>query len=172
MRRISLVTALTLCVSVAAHTVVPLNLNTGLWEVTTTTGDGDDNMLPAVLLQKLTSEERARVELRMKARSADPQKTINAKQCLTKQELERGMLFRPVQKSCSWAVLTSTSSRMEMRGKCVDHGMKTERTLRIDTLSPEEAEGSLQFFTESQGTTPATTSTFKAKWIGPLCRTR
>jgi len=172
MRRISLVAALTLCVSVAAHKVVPLNLKTGLWEVTTTTFAGDDNMLPAALLQKLTPEQRARVEERMKARSADPQKTINAKQCLTKQELERGMPFRRVQKSCSWAVLTSTSSRVEMRGKCVDQGMKTQRALRIDALNPEEAEGSLQFFTESQGTTPATTSTFKAKWIGPLCRTR
>ncbi len=171
MRRISLA-VLTLCVSVAAHKVVPLNLKTGLWEITTTTGAGDDNMLPAALLQKLTPEQRARVEERMKARSADPQKTINAKQCLTKQELERGMPFRLLHKSCSWAVLTSTSSRVEMRGECTDQGMKTESALRIGALSPEEAEGSLQFFTENQGTTPATTSTFNAKWIGPLCGTR
>jgi len=58
-----------------------------------------------------------------------------------------------------------------MRGKCVDLGFKTGATLRIEALSPEEAEGSLQFLTKGENSIPATTSTFKAKWIGPRCRT-
>jgi hypothetical protein len=169
MRRISLVAALTLSALGVAPKVTPLNLKTGLWEVTTTTVAGDNNMLPAALLEKLTPEQRARVEERMKARSADPQKTSLAKHCLTKQELERGTPFLPAQNSCRWTVLTAATNRVQMRGECVDHGLKTKRTLRIDALSPEEAEGSLQLFRENQNASPTTTSTFKAKWIGPHC---
>ncbi|HEY6301451.1 MAG TPA: DUF3617 family protein [Terriglobales bacterium] len=171
MGRISLVVTITLCASVvAADKVTPLDIKAGLWEVTTTKAVTEDTMLPAAVLEKLTPEQRERIEDRVKARNADPQKTIIARQCLTRQELERGTPFRPPQISCKWTVLTSTSSKLEKRGRCVDHGTKTEAALRIQALSPEEAEGSIQLFKASDNASAAIPS-FKAKWIGPFCRT-
>jgi len=172
MLRISLVAAITLCASfLAAHKATRLNIKTGLWRVMTITAAGDDIMLSAGLLEKLTPEQRARVEERMKARQSGLQERTITKQCLTRAELESGVPFRTVGKSCTWTLLSSTRSKVEMRGKCVDQGFKTGATLRIEALSPEEAEGSLQFSSNRENSTPATTSTFKAKWIGPQCRT-
>ncbi len=74
-------------------------------------------------------------------------------------------------KSCTWTLLTSTSNKVEMRGDCIDQGFKTEAKLQIEALSPQEAEGSLQFSTNDENTIPATASPFKAKWIAPRCRT-
>jgi hypothetical protein len=172
MRQISLVAAIAFCVAVAAQKVTPLNIKTGLWEVTaTTTAGSDDTMLPSGLLEKLTPEQRARMEERMKARQTDVQKTTITKQCLSRRDLESGVPFRPTQESCIWTVINSTSSKIEMRGDCVDQGFKTGATLRIEALSPEEAQGSLESSRRGENApTPATTSTFKAKWIGQ-CRT-
>ncbi len=164
---------ITVCASLwAAHKVTPLNVKTGLWEVTTTNSPNNDVMLPAALLEKLTPEERARVEERIKARKADPQKTTTTRLCLTRKEVERGLPFRPVGKSCTWTALTSTSSEVEMRGECLDQGVKTERTLRIEALGREEATGWVQFSTKGDNATFSFTSTFKAKWMGQLCRSR
>jgi hypothetical protein len=148
----------------------PLNVKTGLWEVTTTVTTSEEIPIPDGLLEKLTPEQRARAEERVKARKAGPQKTSIAKLCLASQELERGMPFRPARKSCTWTVVTSTSSKVEARGVCVSQGTKTEGTLRIEALSPEEAEGSIQLLKKNDNTS-VTISTFKAKWIGSFCRT-
>jgi Protein of unknown function (DUF3617) len=170
MRRISLLATITLYASVlAANKVTPLNLKVGLWEVTTTTVP-DDITLLARFLEKLTPEQRARAEERMKARKADPPKTVIARQCLTRKDLERGTPFRPFQKSCRWTVLTSTGSELEMRGECVHQGAKTGEMLRLEALSPEEVEGSEQFSTNGD-TSLAKTSSFRARWIGPWCKT-
>jgi len=156
----------------AVDTVQPLELKTGLWEVTTTVSTSLDLPIPAAILEKLTPEQRARIEERMKASKADSGKTTVKRECLTRKDLERGVPFRPAQKSCSWAVINSTSSQVEMRGYCVDQGVKMEGTLRIEVLSPEAAEGSVQFSTNGENATPGLTSTFKAKWIRPRCNTR
>lgn len=155
----------------ATDNVQPLKVKAGLWEVTTTSAASKDVVLPAALLEKLTPEQRARIEERIQASRSDAVKTTIKKRCLTREQLRRGMLFRPEGESCTWTLLTSTSSKVEMRGDCVDQGFKTEARLRIEALSPEEADGSLQFLTNGENRTPATTSTFKAKWIGPRCRT-
>ena len=154
----------------AADKGQPLNVKAGLWEVTTTSRASED-VVPAALLEKLTPEQRARIEERINASKSDAVKTTIKKQCLTREQLQRGILFRPDEKSCTWTLLTSTSSKVEMRGDCVDQGFKTDATLRIEALNPEEADGSLQYLTNGKRSIPAATSTFKAKWIGPRCRT-
>jgi hypothetical protein len=155
----------------AADKGEPLALKAGLWQVTTTTAPSDNAMVPAALLEKLTPEQRTRVEERMKARKADPPKTRVTKQCLTPQDLEEGMPFGGVRKSCNWTLLTSSSSKVEMRGDCVNQGTREERRLYIQALSPEEADGSLQSSKKGANAAALTTlSTFKAKWIGPECK--
>jgi len=156
----------------AADNVQPLNVKAGLWEVNTTSAVSKDNVLPAALLEKLTPEQRARIEERIKASRSDTLITTIKKRCLSREQLRRGLLFRPDGRSCTWTLLTSTRNKVEMRGDCVDQGFKTEARLQIAALSPDEAEGSLQFSTNGENTIPpATSSTFKAKWIGPRCRT-
>jgi Protein of unknown function (DUF3617) len=154
-----------------ADNVQPLNVKAGLWEVSITSATSKDVVLPDALLKKLTADQRARIEERIQASKSDAMKTTIKKQCLTREQLQRGFLFRPDGNSCSWTLLSSTSNKVQMRGDCIDQGLKTEATLQIEALAPEEVEGSLQFSANGQSTIPATTSTLKAKWIGPRCRT-
>jgi hypothetical protein len=148
----------------------PLNIRAGLWEVTTTCAASKDVAVPSTLLEKLTRDQRARIEERIQASKSDAVKTTIKNQCLTREQLQRGFLFRPDDKSCTWTLLTSTSNKVQIRGDCVDQGFKTEARFQIEAVTPEEAEGSLQFSTNGRNI-PATTSTLKAKWIGPRCRT-
>jgi predicted nucleotidyltransferase len=65
--------------------------------------------------------------------------------------------------------LPGLNRTMKVRGECVDHGEKMTGTLQVEALSPEEAEGSLQFLGNAENA--ATTVNFKAKWTGAVCRT-
>jgi hypothetical protein len=170
MNRLCLIVLTGLSTVTVAADKMPLNIKTGLWEVTTHTGVRDDTMLPAGLLDKLTPEQRDRMEERMKARQADAQKTTITKQCVTRDELESGLLLRPPGKSCNWSRLSSTKSKVELRGVCVDQGLKTIATLRIEALSPETTAGSVQFSTPDANTNGVAVTIFKARWIGPFCK--
>jgi len=172
--RATTVWGLILSASVGAQTAdkgQALNLKLGLWEVTTTVMSAGEMPIPAGVREKLAPEQRARLEERIKASKADAAKTTIKKQCLTKTQLARRFPFRPDAGSCTWTVLASTNRKVEMRGECVEQGFKREARLRIEAPSEKQAEGSLQFLTNSEISAPATTSTFKAKWVGPLCRT-
>jgi hypothetical protein len=169
MARISLPAAITLCAFLlATHKVTPLKIKTGLWEVTTI-DIGADNMVPAALLEKLTPEQRARIQERMKASTADAVKMTVTKQCLTKELLESGIPFRVGGRSCTWTVTASASNKVELQGDCPGRGVKTEGTLRIEVLSPEETAGSVRFLPNAKSDSPETAFTFKAKWTGTRC---
>lgn len=59
----------------AADRIQPLNVKLGLWEMTITTKNSGQMPVPPELLSKLTSEQRARLEERMKAQSSGDSKT-------------------------------------------------------------------------------------------------
>ena len=54
----------------AADKTQPLNLELGLWQMTYTIDRGSAVSIPPELLAKLTPEQRARTEARLKARAA------------------------------------------------------------------------------------------------------
>ncbi|HTE88846.1 MAG TPA: hypothetical protein VK639_07845 [Terriglobales bacterium] len=53
----------------AADKLQPLNVKTGLWETTTTRITSGEIPIPAEMLARLTPEQRAKMEARMKANS-------------------------------------------------------------------------------------------------------
>src|SRR5262245_49843809 len=68
----------------AADKLQPLNVKIGLWEVTHTMSMSGMPPIPAELLAKMTPEQKAQLEERMKARSAEPPHSTTEKQCVTK----------------------------------------------------------------------------------------
>src|SRR5215471_1665648 len=77
----------------AADKMQRLNVKTGLWEVTTTMSTQGETPVPAELLQRLTPEQRARMEARMKAQPAGRSRTTTEKNCLTEEDLAKGDSF-------------------------------------------------------------------------------
>jgi hypothetical protein len=155
----------------AADKGEPLNLKAGLWQVTTTTAPSGDVMVPAALLEKLTLEQRARVQDRIETRKSEPEKTTVKRQCLTRKHLDDGIPLSPDLKSCTRTVLTSTRRKVDMHVECVEKGIKSDGTFQIEALSSENVKGSIRLSATSGYNAANSTSTFTARWIGPSCST-
>ena len=149
--------------------VQPLNVRLGLWERTTTVTTRGEMPIPPDLLAKLTPEQRAKMEETMKARSAGAPRTTTKKGCLTKEQLDKAFAFGEERKSCTRTIITSTSSKLEVRLECAEQGMKSDGTFQVEALSPENVKGSVHMVATSGDRTMNTTSNFTAKWLGPAC---
>jgi hypothetical protein len=133
-RKIPVVLMVTASALWAADKYQPLDVKTGLWEVSTTISTGGQLPIPADLLEKLTPEQRARFEERMNAKSLQPAKPIVSKNCLTQEQLDKGDSFTENRKSCTHTIVSSTRSKAEVRltvrGK--RHEIRCEAPIRSD----------------------------------------
>lgn len=162
---------LILLLSVAGWTAdkfQPLNVKVGLWETTATTRTSGAMPVPDELLAKLTPEQRAQVEEKMKS-SPEKTRTTTSKSCITKEDLEKGAKFGEVSKECSQTIVTSTSSKLEMRFACQSPEGSANGTLAFQALSPESVKGTGEGSVSGGGHTMKTNTTFTSKWIGPVC---
>lgn len=167
-RRLSIALVFLSSVAISAvDKIQPLNIKVGLWEVTTTMNSSAQMPIPASLLEKLTPEQRARVEERMNSRSSSSAKAIKSRHCLSQEQLDRGASFGEVPKFCTPTILSSTPSKMEIRAECTENGVKWEVRARFEAIDSENVKGQ----TESSGDdhTLNSNSTFTAKRIAPVC---
>jgi uncharacterized protein DUF3617 len=176
MRLIPLVAMLTLSTALTAvDKVQSLKVKVGLWEVTTTVMANTEMPIPAGLLEKLTPEQRARVQERMTSRSPDaPPRVTTRRYCLTEQQLKKGPTFDQDGKSCRQRSLTSSDRKVDMhvvdiQMECFDHDIKRDETLRIEALSSESVKGFLRFSATDTDHDPNSIATFIARWIGSSC---
>lgn len=154
----------------AADKVQRLNVRTGLWEVTTTIHNQGHMPIPAAMLERMTPEQRARMEERLKAQPADRSRTITHKNCLTEQDMQKGDLFSTnPNKECTEHVVNSTPTAAEIQMSCKGEGLQGNGTVKIKVLNPENVEGSSHVTATGNGQTLNTDSTFTAKWVSANC---
>src|SRR5580704_9532207 len=147
----------------AADKYQPLDVKTGLWEVTTTVSTSGQMPIPPDLLAKLTPEQRAKFEQQMSGRSLQPAKPIVSKHCLTQEQLDKGASFGEDRKSCQHTVVSSTRSKAEVRMNCEENDMK------VEAVDSENVKGQTQTTATGSNRTMNSNSTFTAKWLGPAC---
>ena len=152
----------------AADKLQPLNVKTGLWETTTTRITSGEIPIPAEMLARLTPEQRAKMEARMKANSAEKSTTHTSKSCMTKEKLEKAP-FSEEQKDCTRTIVTSTSSKAEVRFTCDQADTKVNGTINVEALNPENVKGSGNATMTGGGHTMTTSGTFTSKWLGTDC---
>jgi len=155
----------------AADKIQPLNIKVGLWEVTPIVTATEQMPIPSSLLEKLTPEQRARVEERMNARSSQPAKANTYKHCLTQEELDKGASFGERPKACAPTIVSSTSSKIDLRLACVENGVKWEAKAHFEAIDSEKVRGRIESSATGGDHTMNSDSTFTAKWIGPVCGT-
>src|SRR5580704_8174118 len=155
----------------AADKYQPLEVKTGLWEVTTVTTLSGQMPIPADLLEKLTPEQRARFQERMNAKSIQPAKPIVSRNCLTKEQLDKGDSFTEDRKSCTHTVVSSTRSKVEVRLQCAENDMKFDAKLQFEAVDSENVKGQTLSTATAGDHTMNSSSTFIAKWISPNCGT-
>ncbi len=157
-----------LCAS-AQQKIQPLDLKLGLWEVTTTSAMSGQMPMPPEALAKLTPEQRARMEERMKANSSAQEKPTTRKECITKEKLSKENAFGEERKFCTRTVTTSTGSKLEIKIQCAENGMKSDGMLRIEAVNFETVKGSMNMAMSGGERTMNMNSNFTGKWVSAAC---
>jgi uncharacterized protein DUF3617 len=147
----------------------PLNIKPGLWESTRTIKRVGEMPIPAEMLNRLTPEQRARMEERMKANSAAHTNTTTEKHCVTKEDLERDSMKLAEARECTTTVLNSTSTSVKAKIVCDVEGMHATGTLDLVAADPEHVNGSSRSSMNGNGHTMNVEGTWSSKWLGPSC---
>lgn len=162
----------------AADKLTMLNAKEGLWETTVTINTSGTPGLPADALDKLTPEQRARMEEMMKQKGvALNGNKIVSKSCVTKDKIEKGMAFaenKNMQDNCTRTVVSSTGSHFEAKFHCdqsKDPSMKgtTDGTVIIDMTGSDSTKGSIHSVSNMNGHQLTSDSSFTSKYLGPDC---
>jgi hypothetical protein len=141
MRKLMFVAGLLSATVLLAATLEPLNVKTGLWQVTlTSTISG----LPAPT-------------------------TSNYKTCVRKEDLDKYPFTDPKAK-CTWTVVNSTGGTMDATGTCMPEGQGTINfKMRLDAIDSENVKGTGQLTANTPAGVMNGTYSATAKWAGATC---
>jgi Protein of unknown function (DUF3617) len=146
-----------------------LNIKPGLWESTRTINRAGEPPIPAEMLNRLTPEQRARMEERMKAHSTAHTNTTTETHCVTKEDLERDRLKLAEAKECTTKVVDSTTTTVKAKIVCDQQGMHATGTLELVAADPEHMNGSYHSTVNGEGHTMNVDGTWTSKWLGSSC---
>ncbi len=152
----------------AGDKITPLNVKPGLWETKSTASRTGALPIPPETLARLTPEQRARLEARLKAH-ANNTSTDNSKSCLTKKDLEEAPNFLEKKKDCSYTILTSTGSQAKGKFTCQENGYTASGILDVEAIDTENVKGSSHTTMSANGQSTQFDGSFVSKWLGPNC---
>ena len=163
-------------VILAAGAYQPLNVKTGLWQVTGATTAGGLTAIPPEMqakMARLTPEQRAKTEAMLMSKFGGSTTPTNYKKCVTAKDLNTDPWGNGPDEHCTWTVLNSTGSDMEVRGSSCsagrDEGMKTDLNVKLHVVNSENVSASMQGTSTGNGQTVNVSGTFTGKWIGASC---
>ena len=157
------------CVTAWAADITPMNVKTGEWEATVTGESTGQLPIPQEMLDKLTPEQRAKMEAMMKGRGLGGPQTKVYKSCLRKEDLDKPFGNEGDQKSCKRTIVTSSSTRQEIQMECENGQGKGTGTFKVEALDSGNVKGSMQMTVSNGGRAMNITTDFLAKWLGPVC---
>jgi hypothetical protein len=138
-----LATLFTTTLLFAANSYQPLNVKPGLWHVT-----GTNQFM------------------------GNPVKT-DYKKCITAKDLNSNPWTNGPEEKCTWSVVTSTGTDMEVKGTSCEagreYGMNTNVDLKLHAVDTENVKASLQGASTGNGQTVNVNGTFTGKWMGSSC---
>jgi Protein of unknown function (DUF3617) len=151
----------------AADSLQPLDVKLGLWESTSTMEHSGTPPIPQELLERLTPEQRAKMEERLKAQQGS--KTNARKSCVTKESLDKAMAFGSDDRACHRTIVSSSSTKVDAKIECSAGGMKSTGTVHVDVISSEHVKGTVVMNMGDGTRAMKVNSTFESKWLGPVC---
>lgn len=152
----------------AADDLKPLNVKLGLWETTTVSERSGMPSLPADALAKMPPEQRARIEAQLKSMSA-PQ-TTTKQSCVTQDDVNKMFdLNNDGNKSCQRTIVSSTSTKQELKLSCDTPGNKGTGTVKIEVTDSTHVNGLVHMNVGNNGRTMDMKVTITGKWLGSSC---
>ena len=145
----------------------PLDVKPGQWETTVNGMTSGMPPIPDEVLQRMTPEQRAKMEAAWKARSGASTTTVN-KNCIKKEDLDKP--FGPDSaKTCTLTFVSSSATKQEIRVTCNRESMTGNGTLKVEALDSEHIKGEMQMTANAGQHTMNMNSSFSSKWLGPTC---
>jgi len=148
--------------------IQPLNVKPGLWETRATYKTSGAPPIPPETLAKLSPQQRARLEERMKANSASNANTSTDKHCVTKEDVEKAD-FGQGKGECTYTVGTSTSTQVKGKYSCNVEGMTVNGAVDISAPDAEHITGSTQGTLNGGNRTMNVESSFTSKFLSASC---
>lgn len=154
----------------SGSSITPLNVKVGLWETTITANMSGMPAIPDSVLAQMPPEQRAKIQQAIQAQSGKPMTT---KSCLTKEKLQNTNPFQKAPQGCTYTVLSSSGSKMEVKMECVRNGMTMTGNVLVTAGDSENVKGTVHMNTTSSGGGPTNgmkmDSTFTSKWLSASC---
>lgn len=158
LRRLLLMPLLGVSVVIAAAVQFkPLNVNTGLWQITQTMSW---NALPPAMAAVLRGMPQTRTY----------------QSCVTAQDLSSNPWAEGSGENCTWTVLNSTGTDMEVQGTGCDlgtqFGLTTQIHGQIHIMDPKDGTGQMTMtLGDGNGQTATGQASYTGKWVGATCPT-
>jgi hypothetical protein len=156
----------------AADKIVPPNIKTGLWEMTEThnmTGMPAMPTIPPDTLAKMTPEQRAQFEAHMKNSFGGGPKTTTRKYCVTKEKLEKDMVFGENRPECTRTILSSSSTMTEVKVHCQEKEVSSDGTFKFEAMSNESVKGTMRMVMTTHDRPMHMDFDFTSKYLGAAC---
>jgi hypothetical protein len=154
---------------VGADNAITIDVKPGLWETTVKSEMSGVTMqmpqIPEETLAKMPPEQRARVEAMMKGRGMN--NTNTTRSCITREMISQGLAYQN-DKSCSYKLTGSSSSRQDIHVECTRGPQQTVGDMAIDRVDAEHTHGSMNM-KMSGNTSMSMKMSFDAKFISSDC---
>jgi hypothetical protein len=144
-----------------------LNIKPGEWESTVTNETSGQLPVPQEMLDKMTPEQRAKMEAMMKARGMQGPRSTVTKSCVKQEDLDKP--FGHENKFCKQSIVSSSATKQEIHMECDMGGGKQVGTLKFEAVDSSSVKGTMQMTATNGGRTMNVNSTISAKWLGPAC---
>ncbi len=151
----------------------PLNVKVGLWQLTYSSDAGAASQAHAIrpeLLARMTPEQRARAEARIRSRASQGPQIETRQFCLTPNRIKNG-IFDPdtsKQQSCQRTTIAANAQFQEFHDECSNAGTKRSADERFESLDPDTFKGVLKV--KAEGASNYTSNVeIAGKWIAADC---
>jgi hypothetical protein len=153
----------------ADETKVNLAADDGLWEVTTHPQTTGEMPISQEQLQRLTPEQRARVEAAMKAAMGAANREHVMHECMTPEKRQKGFDLGDEGSSCKTKVIKNTNNELEVRRECSTDNDVHTTTEHIRMNGRRHVSGTVDA-AMSRGEKQMTMHmSIEGKWLGADC---
>ncbi|HEV2324741.1 MAG TPA: DUF3617 domain-containing protein [Terracidiphilus sp.] len=170
---VCLVVLLCAAAAQAAGGLQPLHVKTGLWQ--STVNNQLAGGIPPDMQARLAAmppEQRARIEAMMQKQFSGTPQGSTFKSCLTQKDLNDSAPWGSGTK-CTWTVLTSTSTDLEVKGTDCDagkkEGMNSEFHVKIHVVDSGHVKATFDGTMTGNGHTTTMNGNYTSEWVGPTC---
>lgn len=143
----------------------PLNMKTGMWEITMTTVT-TGMPIPAEALGRMLPEQRARIERVLRERAGKPSSHVT-KSCVTKNDLDQNHLLKSAdEKRCVKSIISKSASMIAFQQTCAAPRASTSQ-VEIEANTPETITASMD--NVQDGASGRIHVGIKGRWLSASC---